>query len=48
MLQFYIVSRPNSPLDVLGGVVDAAVILSNDSHLELPIRAVRNLRVPGG
>jgi hypothetical protein len=34
-------------LDVLGGAVDAAVVVSNDSDLELPIRAVRD-RVPVG
>jgi uncharacterized LabA/DUF88 family protein len=34
-------------LDVLGGAVDAAVVLSNDSDLELPLRRVREL-VPVG
>jgi uncharacterized LabA/DUF88 family protein len=34
-------------LDVLGGAVDAAVVLSNDSDLELPLRRVRE-RVPVG
>ena len=34
-------------LDVLGGAVDAAVVVSNDSDLELPLRRVRE-RVPVG
>ncbi len=34
-------------LDVLGGAVDAAVVVSNDSDLELPLRRVRE-RVPAG
>lgn len=34
-------------LDVLGGAVGAAVVVSNDSDLELPIRAARD-RVPVG
>jgi uncharacterized LabA/DUF88 family protein len=33
--------------DVLGGTVDAAVVVSNDSDLELPLRRVRE-RVPVG
>jgi hypothetical protein len=34
-------------LDVLGGEVDAMVVVSNDSDLALPVRAVRE-RVPVG
>lgn len=34
-------------IDVMGGAVDAAVVISNDSDLSLPIRHVRNL-VPLG
>ncbi len=34
-------------LDVLGGAVDAAVVVSNDSDLELPLRCVRE-QVPVG
>lgn len=34
-------------LDVLNGVVDAAVVISNDSDLALPVRSVRQ-RVPLG
>ncbi|MGH3941829.1 MAG: hypothetical protein ACRDTG_25030 [Pseudonocardiaceae bacterium] len=34
-------------LDVLSGAVDAAVLISNDSDLELPLKIVRQ-RVPVG
>lgn len=34
-------------LDVMGGAVDAAVVVSNDSDLELPLRCARE-RVPVG
>ena len=34
-------------LDALGGAVDAAIVVSNDSDLGFPVKAVRNL-VPVG